>query len=259
MHGIGRRAPRAGALPMVALVAAVLAALLSVVVAAGSVHAQEPTSTTTTVEPGQITVTGSATRSVSNDAAQINLSVSATRDRAIDAVNDVNTAMDAVLSALMAEGISSSDLRTVGLSLQPQYDFSERERVLIGFQFSNSLLVTVDDIDQVGRLLDVSISAGGDLLQINGVSFIVSNLSAIEDIVRLSAIDNAVSKARAIADRLDLRLGRAISVRDFSFTPVRSEGVSFDQAPVAAPTPVFAGESEVTVSVEIVFETWPGS
>jgi len=71
MHGIGRRAPRAGALPRVALVVAVLAALLSAALAAGSLHAQEPTSTTTTVEPGQIVVTGSATRSVANDAAQI--------------------------------------------------------------------------------------------------------------------------------------------------------------------------------------------
>lgn len=256
MDRIGRRAPRAGALPWAALTAAVVAALLSAVLATGSLHAQDPTTTTTTIEPGQIIVTGSASRSVANDAARINLSISATRDSAIDAVNDVNVAADDVLSALMAEGIGASDLRTVGLSLHPEYDFTEGGRVLIGFRFTNSLLVMVDDLDDVGRLLDVSIEAGGDLLQINGVSFVVSNRAAIEDIVRLSAVDNAVTKARAIAERLDLVLGRAISVRDFSFTPVRTEDVAFE-APVAAPTPVFAGESEVTVSVEIVFETWP--
>jgi uncharacterized protein YggE len=239
--------------------------LLFALVGGGTANAQgtedEPTPiliSAAPIEPGKITVTGSATRSTQNDQATVNLTVASTRDRALDAVMDVNAAMDDVIVALMGLGIEATDLRTTGVSLQPQYDFTQFDRVLIGIRFSNSLLVTIDDVDLVGEILDAAITAGGDLLSLNGVSFSVSNRAAIETVVRLVAVDDAIAKATAITERLGLVLGRAISVREVGFSsPVRAPGIATDEA-FAAPAPaIFVGDQAVTVRIEVVFEMWP--
>ena len=100
-----------------AVVAAAAVLLLLATLGMGSANAQtteeEPVPVLISadpVEPGLITVTGSATRTVDNDTASVNLTVSSTRDRAIDAVLDVNAAMDDVIVGLMAVGIEATDL-----------------------------------------------------------------------------------------------------------------------------------------------------
>ena len=100
-----------------AVVAAAAVLLLLATLGMGSANAQtteeEPVPVLISadpVEPGLISVTGSATRTVDNDTASVNLTVSSTRDRAIDAVLDVNAAMDDVIVGLMAVGIEATDL-----------------------------------------------------------------------------------------------------------------------------------------------------
>ncbi len=248
------------------LALALIAALLFAALSSGTLHAQEPETTAEPVlisveppiEPGSIRVTGSASLSVDNDAAVVNISVAATRDRAINAIIDVNASVDDVLTALTDVGITSDDLRTTGLSLHAEYDFSNGTRTLRGFRFTNSLQITVNDIDQVGEVLDAVFVAGGDLLSLNFVSFIVSDRLAAEADVRLAAVDDAVAKATAITERLGLTLGRAISIQEagfFSPRPVEFLAIEAD-AGFAAPA-VFGGTQEVTVRIDIVFETWP--
>ena len=118
----------------------------------------------------------------------------------------------------------------------------------------------MQDIDAVGEVLDAALVAGGDLLSLNGVSFAVANRSGIEDIVRLVAFDDAISKATAVTERLGLVLGRATSVREVGFaTPVRAEAAAFADEGVSIAPAIFGGDQDVTVRIEIVFEIWPTS
>jgi uncharacterized protein YggE len=72
-------------------------------------------------------------------------------------------------------------------------------------------------------------------------------------------VQNAVDKATSITTLLGLDLGRAIEIRELGFsTPFAvQETIAFDS--VGTAHAVFAGDQSVTVSVEIVFETWPAA
>ncbi len=245
-----------------ALIAALIATLALSLFTAGSAHAQEPVLISADPEPGQITITGRASTSVDNDEAVISLTVSAVRDTAMEAIVDVNRDFDNVILAVLETGVQLDDLSTSGFSLRPEYDFtSELGRILIGIRFSNSLLVTVDEIDNTAAVLDAALSSGNDLLTLNNVGFSVADTAAVEDDVRLAAVQNAVDKATAITTLLGLDLGRAIEIREVGFsTPFavqEAAPISFDS--VGTAPAVFGGDQTVTVSISIVFETWPAA
>ena len=210
-----------------------------------------PVESTTT--PGSLTVTGNAVASVTPDEATIWITVSSLKPSAVAAHAAANTSTVSVLSSLMQAGLTTDDLKTTGISLYAEYDYTETGRVLRGFRFSNSLLITVTDMDQVGEILDLIIIAGGDDVAIDNIGFTVSNRAEIEDEVRLAAIDNALAKAAAMAERAGVTLGRAITITESGgATPVFFEAPAMEERAFA--TPVFSGSQEVQVSVYIEFE-----
>ena len=149
--------------------------------------------------------------------------------------------------------VAVKDIRTTNVSLRPEYEFALSRRILVGFRFSNSIRVTVRDTDSVGPVIDRAVSAGGDLVSLGNIAFQVSNRSALEDRARLSAIDDAIAKAEAMAARAGVVLGRAISIREVGFaTPF---AVPFEAAPdVGFATPIFTGTDDIIVRVEMQFE-----
>ena len=251
MNGIVKPASLAAGL-------AAIAALLYALFVLGTASAQEPADPSAGPEPGQITVVAAASASVAPDEALLGISLSATREGVIEAISDANVATAAVVAALLDAGITADDLATTRISLQPQYEFTSGARKLIGFRFTNSIRVTVQAIDTVGNVIDSAVGAGGDLITVDWITFQVSDPSAIEDEVRLVAIDKAIEKATAMTERAGVTLGRAISIREVGFASpvlVGERSLALDEG-LAAPTPVFTGSQDVTVTVEIVFETF---
>jgi hypothetical protein len=208
-------------------------------------------------EPGELFVTGIATVSVSPDQGRVLLTVSTLRSGVRAAIEDGNRAMTAVTDSIIALGVAEGDLQTRSVTLSVEYDFIERTRVLRGFRYRNAISVTVQDIDNVGPVIDAAVVAGGDDLTIDGISFLVSNRSELEDEVRLAAIDNGLAKASAMADRAGIVLGRVVSLRESGVaSPVRVD-IGFAEGDfAAAPTPIFGGGLEVTVRVDMKFETF---
>ena len=208
-------------------------------------------------DPGELFVTGTASIFVSPDQGQVLLTVSTLRSGVRAAIGDGNRAMTAVTNAIIAQGVDEEDIQTRSVTLSAEYDFIERTRVLAGFRYRNSIAVTVQAIENVGPVIDVAVDAGGNDLTIDGISFVVSNRAEIEDEARLFAIDNGLAKASAMADRAGIVLGRVVSLRETgSLSPVRFD-VGFAEADgVAVPTPIFGGGMEVTVRVEMRFETF---
>ena len=170
-----------------------------------------------------------------------------------DAQVGANASMGSVLAALMVEGVETEDLRTIRISLFEEFDFTEEGRERIGFRFSNTIRVTVDGIEALGGVIDAAVGAAGHDVSLGGIQFLVGNRSAIEDEVRLAAIDDAIAKAQAIAERAGVDLGRAIVIEEGGFgTPTTVEAIAFDEA--AGAPPVFGGTDQITVSVRMVFE-----
>ena len=203
---------------------------------------------------GGLTVIGSASTSVEPDLAVLSLSVTALEPTAVAAVTAANFATAEVIVALRIQRVATEDIRTTSISLDQEFEFTGScAAVPVGFRFTNSLRVTVRDLDAVGATIDGAVAAAGDNLRLDGISFDVSNRTEIEDELRLSAIDQAIARAQAIAARAGVSLGRIVAISDLGFaSPV---SVDFgDGVDEALATPVFGGTQEIVMSVQIQFE-----
>ena len=132
----------------------------------------------------------------------------------------------------------------------------EREQVVLGYQATNQLTVTVRDLDSLGGIIDEAIEAGGDLARFQNVSFSIEDSEALKDQARAAAIQDLRAKAEQIASLAGVELGRLNYITEtggFAPSPmVVMERASFSAA--AAPTPIMAGELDISVSVQAAFE-----
>lgn len=87
-------------------------------------------------------------------------------------------AMTAVLAKLKALGVSAEAIRTTHYDLQPEYDYIEGRRTLRGYLARNAVEVRIDDLAQVGAIIDAAVAAGAT--SVTGVRFDLKNEHDLE-------------------------------------------------------------------------------
>ena len=118
-----------------------------------------------------ITVQGTATISVKPDQATISLGVDTQASTATQAQSNASKAMAAVIAAVKGQGVADTDLTTAGISLSPSYgdQLPSGSPRVTGYQASQSLTITVRDLDKVGPIIDAGVAAGAT--SVGGISF----------------------------------------------------------------------------------------
>src|SRR5690606_39335868 len=115
---------------------------------------------------------------------------------------DANTAaMAELIEALKASGIEARDIQTSGFSVNPNYVYTDARDEngyslpprINGYQVSNTVTVTVRDLDALGSILDKSVTVGANT--VNGVSFAVADPAALYDQDRHAHVADARAKA----------------------------------------------------------------
>ena len=163
--------------------------------------------------------------------------------------------MDKVMAALRGAGIAERDIQTSGISLNPQYRYAENEAPSItGYQATNTVSLKVRDITKLGKVLDSLAAQGAN--QINGPSFQIDQPEPVYDEARLAALKKAKDRAETYAKALDLKVRRIISISEGGgggFRPVPMMAMSA-RGKAEMDTAVSPGETEVTVSLDVVFE-----
>jgi uncharacterized protein YggE len=122
-----------------------------------------------------------------------------------------------------------------------------------GFQVTNSIRVTVNNLNITGRVIDAAIAAGA-----NRVDSLTLGLRD-DDPVRLEALraagQRAKQRAEAIATGLGVRVGQVISADEgYSARPLTTED---SRALAAASTPIEAGSMTVRATVTVEYEIVP--
>ena len=206
------------------------------------------------VQGSGINVTGRGQVTAVPDLAVLSLGVEATADTVAEARDIAATAMSAIADVLEEQGVAERDIQTQFFSIQPEYSFTERTRVLEGFRVVNTLTVKVRDLDNIGPIIDGAAEAGGDVTRINSISFTLENGAELEDEARALAIQDAVAKAQQFADETGVTLGKLQFITEttaprFAQVP-RLEAAVFDQGIALPPTPISVGETQVTVTVQ---------
>jgi len=204
-----------------------------------------------------ISVTGTGRVVISPDVADLRVGVSVTKPTVRIARETAAEAMTQVVAALKKLGIADADIQTTILSLQPIYDYSTNSNPpkLTGYQLSNSVSVTVRNLDKVGDAIDNALAAGAT--SFDGVTFRVDDPAKAEAQAREAAMAQAKSKAETLAKGGGVSLGAVASISETT-APIPYP-VMYAQAAGAAapdksvPTPVEAGTNEVTVTVAVTY------
>lgn len=214
-----------------------------------------------------IAVSGRGTVAVDPDIATLSLRIEARETTVSEARQVAAEAMDRALSALTGAGVDEDDIVTRHFSIQPQSTYVERdsaigkygESVIIGYIVSNSVDVTIRDLDKVGEVIDSASEAAGDEVRINGISFGLDNPAEYGDTARDLAARDAHDKAELYAQILGVDLGPVVFLQETGGTsPAPSfavSGAAFaeDAARSFAPTQISSGDVDVTASVSAVF------
>jgi len=177
--------------------------------------------------------------------------------------------MTRVIAALKRAGIEDRDIQTSNLSLNPIYQpqrslpdgtIDPPQPRIIGYQANNSVSVRQRKLASYGKVIDTLVSAGAN--QVNGPSFEVDNPEPALDEARTAAMRKARARADLYARAAGLRVGRILSISENGGwsppQPVMYRMAAMDGAPPPAPpSPVQAGEMQLSLTVSVQFELVP--
>ena len=198
-----------------------------------------------------ITVSAEGSVKVTPDAVKVMGQVTVVEGTNAGALAKSNTSSAAVRKALIAKGVSTKDIATTSLTVYPEYNYTqEKGSVQIGYRASQSFTVVVKNAANAGAVVDAIAAAGGDYLQLQGVSpFVLENTKATES-ARAAAVKNAKAKAASYAKLMGVKLGKVnyLTEGGASYNPP-IYGVA--KAAADSATVIDLGTQDVSVSISV--------
>lgn len=207
--------------------------------------------------PRTIALSGHGEVRVAPDMVTVISGVTTTAPTAAEALAANTAAMNKVFATLKEAGIEERDLQTANFSVSPRYDYNNATNgeapKLVGYDASNTVMVTLRKLDQLGTLLDKLVSAGSN--QINGVNFMVSKPDEALDEARRLAVADAAHKAKTYTDAMGVTLGPVINISEgTAFVPPIAMQMGAAKSFNAAPVPVAAGEQVIAIDVSVTWD-----
>lgn len=161
-----------------------------------------------------------------------------------------------VLASLKAVLSNSGEVQTAGYTLSPQYDYSNGHSPrLLGYQASNTFLVSLNDIALAGKVIDSATNSGAN--NIGNVEFTVRDRSALYAEALTEAARNARTNAETIAKALGLNIAGILQVepQEPQLIIPRPMAATVAAARMSAvETPFETAPVEVRASVVVSFE-----
>ena len=162
---------------------------------------------------GGISVSGSGEVQTDPDIAVFSVGVEVREETVAEARDGAAEAAQDVINALRDNGVDERDIRTVNFSIQPQFDFRGNDPPrLLGYVVTNTVEVTVREIDDAGRLIDDAAEAGGDATRVQNIRFELEDPSELIEEARQLAVADARARAEQLADLGEVQLGKPLSI-----------------------------------------------
>lgn len=208
----------------------------------------------------RILVNGQGTASVAPDMAILGLTVTREANTAQVALKAGSSAMADVLAAMKKAGVADRDLQTSGFSIQPRYTHPTPNSAaemdaprIVGYTVRNSLSVKVRDIDNVGMILDKSVSLGVN--EGGDIQFTNDDPSTTITQARVEAVKDASSKAATLAETAGVKIGKILEISEQSYFPRAAPMARMSAASgyEEKGVPVAAGENTYSVSVSVSY------
>jgi len=204
-----------------------------------------------------IWVTGVGKVTVTPDVAVISLGVQAQSSTVADAQQQASQAMAAVMAALKSNGVADKDITTQYYNISPvySYDRDTGKQTLEGYSVSNTVSAKVRQVGNAGVVIDAVAVAGGDYTRVNSVTFSVDKPEQYNEQAREAAMTDAANRAKQLAKLAGVKLGKATYINETLSNTVQP--IYFDSSskatPSVAPTPISPGETDITLTVQVVY------
>ncbi len=160
-----------------------------------------------TFDTSEIQITGQASRSVAPSYAILTLGITSQNININAAKSNNDRIMSDLISRLANLGVDKKDIFTSNISINPTSDYQEGKRINTGYNVSNHVTVKINNLDNVGKVVDAAVSAGAN--DINNLSFQNDVSQQLSDSLttEAEAIQNGRHKAEVIAAALGRTLG----------------------------------------------------
>lgn len=206
--------------------------------------------------PPSIQTSGEAVITAKPDRAQIDIGVTTQADTSQTAASRNATQLETALSQLRRVLGPGADIKTISYSLSPNYRYPTGggEPTITGYTATNIVRVTLDDLTQVGKVIDAATTSGANRVQ--SLQFTLKNKESVESQALSEAAVSARKKAATLAAALGLRIVRILSISESSPVVVPLREVAYARAG-ATSTPIETGTIEVRASVSLTVEISP--
>jgi uncharacterized protein len=158
-----------------------------------------------------------------------------------------------VIQALLSAGIKRDNIKTTTYRIDLNYDYKDGEQIFRGYRVTNMIEVIIDDIKEVGKIIDLAVENGAN--SVTNINMTVRNKEMYYDQALSKAVENAQHKARQIGDTLGVSVNqipykvKEITERQNDRPREMVLGISTD----SAATPIEPGLMEIKAIVEASF------
>ncbi|MGQ9424582.1 SIMPL domain-containing protein [Gilvimarinus sp. F26214L] len=160
-----------------------------------------------------IHVTGQASIDAAPDQAEVRFEVVQEGETVESLKADVDRAVAKVIEVAERLGIERRDVQAASLAVHPNYHHNNKtgERTLSGMTVRRTIDVTVRKLETYPELIDAALKAGVN--QMSQVTLSVADSSKLQERAIRAAVDDAMTKARVVADQVNLSVGRIRDLR----------------------------------------------
>ena len=199
-----------------------------------------------------LTVTGSASVTLTADYVRVSVGVSTTAATVEEASTLNNTSIHAVIAALKEAGVAEEDIATSNYSVHAEYDYASGSQQLAGYNVTNQLSVIIRDMEHIGATLDKATAAGAN--NIYNIEFLSTQADAAQDEAIGYAVQDTMRRARLLADAAGLSLGGVKSISDSTASYGIVTRTYASKLDAAVGNSILPDDTSVSASVTIVFE-----
>jgi uncharacterized protein YggE len=213
-------------------------------------------------QPPAIVAQGEAVVKAAPDQAWATVAVETRDAKAPEARRLSAVAMTSVMAALKTAGLPADAIKTIGFSLNPDYEYVNGRQRMRGFVVNNQVQVRIDDVTKVADVLD---AVGGlaladtSNLTIANLRFDLKDRAQLERTALRQAVEDAMDNVKAMAAGAGVALGRISRIDQMGGSP------KFQEMPQpmmamrgadssAVQTPISPSEIEIRSAVMLTVE-----
>jgi uncharacterized protein YggE len=236
-----------------------LSVVVTLIIAALVASCSPQATPSDTSQTRTMNVTGSGKIDLEPDLAYVNIGVRSEAADAGKALEENNTNIQAVVQQMKDLGVAAEDIQTRNFNIYPQQNNPPTPQggepamqPSQSFVVENTVSVTVRNLDSLGEILAAAVSKGANTIY--GVTFDVKDRDAAVEQARKMAIEDAQSKAQAIAEDAGVKLGaiQTIDINENSGGGVVREAAAA-QMPQGGQVPISQGTLTINLTANLTY------